>query len=166
MRGLPSSWIYFSDDFVHPPAGLANRPEDAREPQRGRPRILVVDDQKLIVDTIAEILEGAGFEVAVACDGWNALEMAARFHPDRLLTDVLMPGMNGVELAIAVQKMYPSVKILLFSGQAGISEILDAGVQQGFKFEVIPKPIHPRKLIERILDQDENGDQDKPGEQD
>jgi len=154
MTERMSSWIYLSDDSVRSFAAPVNRPEDAREPQPRRPRILVVDDQKLIVDTIAEILKGAGFEVAVASDGWKALEMAARFHPERLLTDVLMPGMNGVELAIAVQKMYPSVKILLFSGQAGISEILEAGEQQGFKFEVIPKPIHPRKLIERILDLD------------
>ena len=101
MMERMSSWMYFSDDAVHSFPGPANRPEDAREAQRSRPRVLVVDDQKLIVDTIAEILEGAGFEVAGACDGWKALEMAARFHPDRLLTDVLMPGMNGVELAIA-----------------------------------------------------------------
>jgi CheY-like chemotaxis protein len=166
MMEWVTSWIYFSDHSVRPTTRAANRPEDAREPQPSRPRILVVDDQKLIVDTIAEILEGAGFEVAVACDGWKALDMAARFHPDRLLTDVLMPGMNGVELAIAVQTMYPSVKILLFSGQAGISEVLEVGEQRGFKFEVIPKPIHPRKLIERILEQDRPGEPDNPGNQD
>jgi CheY-like chemotaxis protein len=146
--------LSLSDDISQPPFGSADGREGSREPQRARPRILVVDDQKLIVDTIAEILEGAGFEVAVACDAWAALELAARFHPDRILSDILMPGMNGVELAIAVRKMYPSVKILLFSGQAGISEILDRAEAEGYQFNVIPKPIHPMKLIEQIRDQD------------
>ena len=147
-------WFYLSDDVGPPPIELPDRREGSREPQRGRPRILVVDDQKLIVDTLAEILGGAGFEVAIACDAWSALELAASFHPERVLSDILMPGMNGVELAIAVRKMYPSIKILLFSGQAGISEILDGAEERGYKFEVIGKPIHPQKLIERIQAQE------------
>ena len=87
-----------------------------------------------------------------AYDGWTALEAAARAHPDCLLSDVLMPGMNGVELAIAMRKLYPAARILLFSGQAGISQILLEGQKQGFEFELIPKPIHPFKLIERLKD--------------
>jgi CheY-like chemotaxis protein len=146
--------LYLLDDLGQPPFELADRQEGSRAPQKSRPRILVVDDQKLIVDTIAEILADAGFEVAVACDGWAALELAASFEPERILSDILMPGMNGVELAIAVRKMYPSVKILLFSGQAGISEILDGAEERGYKFDVIPKPIHPKKLIERIKAQE------------
>lgn len=147
-------WLYLSDDISQPSFELAESREGSREPRRGRPRILVVDDQKLIVDTLAEILRGAGFEVAGACDAWAALELAASFHPERILSDILMPGMNGVELAIAVRKMYPSIKILLFSGQAGISEILDHAEERGYKFDVIGKPIHPQKLIEHIKDQD------------
>jgi CheY-like chemotaxis protein len=61
-----------------------------------------------------------------------------------------MPKMNGVELAIAMRKMYPSIKILLFTGQAGISRLLLEGQQQGYEFELIAKPIHPLKLIERL----------------
>ena len=75
---------------------------------------------------------------------------ARRFHPDYVLSDVLMPRMNGVELAIAIRKMLPAVKIFLFSGQAGISEILQEGQRQGYDFELIAKPIHPLKLIERL----------------
>ena len=61
-----------------------------------------------------------------------------------------MPGMNGVELAIAMSKMFPAARILLFSGQAGISDILLDGHRQGFEFELIAKPIHPLKLIELL----------------
>jgi CheY-like chemotaxis protein len=58
--------------------------------------------------------------------------------------------MNGVDLAMAIRKMYPSARILLFSGQAGITEILRTAQNQGFQFELIPKPIHPLNLIARL----------------
>lgn len=92
-----------------------------------QPRVLIVDDEKLIADTLSEVLEQDGFQAVAAYDGRTALELATKFRPDSLLTDVLMPAMNGVELAIAITKMLPSVKILLFSGQAGISDILLGG---------------------------------------
>ncbi len=121
--------------------------------QRSRPTVLVVDDEKLIVDTMVEILEGAGFEAMGVYDGWTALEKIAHRRPDYVLSDVLMPRMNGVELAIAIRKMYPSTRITLFSGQAGISEILLDGQKQGFQFELIAKPIHPLNLIEHLKEQ-------------
>jgi CheY-like chemotaxis protein len=134
-------------------SNLMGRPcetSDTPETQLGRPTLLVVDDEKLIVDTIVEIFEGAGFEVVGAYDGWAALEKITRWSPDYVLSDVLMPQMNGVELAITIQKMHPATRIVLFSGQAGISEILLEGQRQGFEFELIAKPIHPLKLIEHI----------------
>jgi len=113
-------------------------------------KVLVVDDEELITETLREILRRAGFDVQVASDGWAALEVVPVFRPHYLLTDVLMPRMNGVELAIAVRKMFPETRIILFSGQAGISEILLNGKRQGFQFELIPKPMHPLKLIELL----------------
>jgi CheY-like chemotaxis protein len=76
--------------------------------------------------------------------------VAGSLQPDYLLADVLMPGMNGVDLAVAIRKMYPTARILLFSGQAGITEILRAAQDQGLQFELIPKPIHPLSLIARL----------------
>ena len=140
--------MYAADESVPPKENAPGHQPDGEEPARHRPRILVVDDEKLIANTLTEILEGAGYHVAVAYDGWSALEIAVRFLPEYLLSDILMPRMNGVELAIAIQKMYPSTRIRLFSGQAGISEILESGQNQGFEFELIAKPIHPLKLIE------------------
>jgi CheY-like chemotaxis protein len=115
-----------------------------------KPRILVVDDEKRIADTTCEILNSVGFEALSTYDGWSALDAAKRFPPDYLLSDVLMPRMNGVELAIAIRQNYPATKILLFSGQAGISEILRNAQERGFTFDLIGKPIHPARLIERI----------------
>jgi CheY-like chemotaxis protein len=115
-----------------------------------RPKVLVVDDEKLIADTTAAVLRGAGFEAQAAYDGWAALEMIGQFRPRCLLTDVMMPRMNGVDLAIAVRKMLPRVKIILFSGQAGITEILQSARKEGYEFDLIAKPLHPVKLIDHI----------------
>jgi CheY-like chemotaxis protein len=152
MFEVPIGYIYAADEFLPNKIEPHCPRDDSREPQRILPKILVVDDERRIADTLAEILEMSGFQVATAYDGWEALETVGRFHPDYLLSDVLMPRMNGVELAIAIRKMFPSARILLFSGQAGISEILLEGQRQGFEFELIAKPIHPLRLIERLKD--------------
>jgi CheY-like chemotaxis protein len=154
MFEIISGSIHLSDEFRRSPAELSLDGETFARSEPKRPKVLVVDDEKLIVDTIAEILQNAGFHVATAYDGWTALEAARLFHPDYLLSDVLMPRMNGVELAIAIQKMHPAARIVLFSGQAGISDILQSGQQRGLHFELIAKPIHPLKLIERLKGQD------------
>jgi CheY-like chemotaxis protein len=150
MPAVEASAVYAGDESGPRSSDSPWLQPRAKKPAQHRPRILVVDDEKLIADTIAEILEGVGFHVAVAYDGWSALEIAARFQPEYLLSDVLMPRMNGVDLAIAVQKTYPAARVLLLSGQAGISEILLSGQKRGFEFELVAKPIHPLKLIERL----------------
>jgi CheY-like chemotaxis protein len=150
MFEMPSGSIYAIDEVFR--NQIEHRPSeaDSSQLQQHLPKILVVDDERRIADTLAEILEMSGFQVATAYDGWQALDAVVRFHPDYLLSDVLMPRMNGVELAIAIQKLFPSARILLFSGQAGISKILLEGQKQGFEFELIAKPVHPLKLIERL----------------
>lgn len=149
MLEIPSRPLYFGDDETsqNVPDDLLHNIEET-ESRPASSRILVVDDEKLIADTCAEILEAAGFYAKTAYNGWSALEAMVRFKPDYLLTDVLMPDMNGVELAISVSKMFPETRIILFSGQAGISDILLAGREQGYEFELLAKPIHPFKLIE------------------
>lgn len=150
---MGSGFTLFGTEFSGNPEGLDLEVE-ATESRPSKSRILIVDDERLIADTCAQILEGAGFDVRAAYEGWTALEIASKFRPDYLLTDVLMPRMNGVELAIAISKMLPSAKILLFSGQAGVSEILLRGQEQGYEFELLAKPIHPRQLIEHFVSED------------
>lgn len=142
--------IYLTDGFTPEPGEAFSPDAGSSDVRRSRDRVLVVDDQKLIADTIREILVDAGFEVQAAYDGKTALEIANRFHPDVLLADILMPFMNGVQLAISFRRSYPETKAFLFSGQAGIAEILRESRQQGFEFELIAKPIHPDKLIEKL----------------
>ena len=153
MLQSASGTVFSSDDPLRKVVEIRSAGSTPVEPQPVLRKVLVVDDQKIIADTVSEILESANFQVMAAYDGWSALEIARRFRPDYLLSDVLMPRMNGVELAVAIRKMLPTARILLFSGQAGISEALLEGQRQGYEFELIAKPIHPLKLIERLKEQ-------------
>ena len=123
---------------------------DADEPDSDSPSILVVDDHRLIADSLAEILNLSGFRPAVAYDGETALKIALELHPDYLLTDVVMPSMNGVDLAVTVRKKLPDTTILLFSGQAGTKDMLEEARREGYSFDLVSKPIHPELLLEYL----------------
>ena len=113
-------------------------------------RVLVVDDERLIAETLAEILQGEGFEATVACSGHEAVAAAQQMCPDVMIADVLMPDMNGVETALAIQAICPTTQILLFSGQAATSDILRKAKSEGHDFQLLPKPIHPMQLISAL----------------
>jgi len=115
-----------------------------------KPVVLVVDDEAVIADTLAVILEQSGFMAMVAYDARQALEMADLIPPDLLLTDVVMPGMSGIDLAIAVRRAHPNCKILLFSGQASTVDLLAAAGEAGRDFTVLSKPLHPKDLLVRV----------------
>ncbi len=114
------------------------------------PRILVVDDEKIIADTIVQILNRNGFIADAAYGGEEAIEKAKRFCPELVLSDVLMPEVDGVEAAIEIRKHCPETRIVLFSGQAATVEILARARERGHSFELLPKPIHPTELIKRL----------------
>lgn len=146
---LPSAVLAFEK-----PAGapflLEKKEARASEPSAVRVRVLVVDDQRIIADSLSEILNNVGFEATAAYDGMDALEIMSDFRPQWILSDVLMPRMNGVELGIEVRNQFPETGVLLFSGQAGVSEIVQEAHRRGYDFELLAKPIHPSKLIERL----------------
>jgi CheY-like chemotaxis protein len=114
------------------------------------PRILVVDDEKVIADTIVQILNRDGFIAEAAYGGEEAIERARRHCPDLVLSDVLMPQIDGVEAAIAIRNNCPDTRIILFSGQAATVEILARARERGHTFELLPKPIHPTQLIKHL----------------
>lgn len=114
------------------------------------PRILVVDDEALIADTIVQILNRNGFIAEAAYSGSEAIELARRYCPELVLSDVLMPHVDGVEAAIAIRELCPDTRIVLFSGQAATVEILARARERGHSFELLPKPIHPTQLIKHL----------------
>lgn len=114
------------------------------------PRILVVDDERLIADTIVQILNRNGFVAEAAYSGSHAIELSRLYCPELVLSDVMMPHVDGVEAAIAIREHCPDTRIVLFSGQAATVEILARARDRGFNFELLPKPIHPTQLIKHL----------------
>lgn len=149
---LPECMTHLADEFAAPASGPQTSESNAEGTAARPSRVLVVDDERLLADTTAAILRRAGFHAKTAYDGFGALEMTGSFHPDYLLTDIMMPGMNGVELAIAISTMFPATKVLLISGQAGIADIVEESRAKGYEFPLMAKPVHPSKLIEMIKD--------------
>jgi len=117
-------------------------------------RILIVDDEPAIAESLSEILRVAGYEVAMATSGEDAVRDAEKFSPEILLTDVLMPAMNGFELALRVKEMLPNCRLLLFSGQASTAQLAkeqsERFTRMGYRFELLPKPLHPDALLKTL----------------
>lgn len=113
-------------------------------------RILVVDDDQIIADSLAAILRKSGYDVTAQYDGHGALQKCNGWVPDLLISDVVMPEVNGVALAIQIQQLYPACRILLCSGVATSAELVEQARLQGYRFEFLVKPIHPRDLLLKI----------------
>jgi DNA-binding response OmpR family regulator len=114
------------------------------------PVVLVVDDERVIADSLTIILSKSGFRAVTAYDGLQALELAARVRPKLLISDVMMPGMSGIELAIALTERYPECKVLLFSGQAATVDLLKTAREIGHDFTTLTKPVHPSDMLRRV----------------
>jgi DNA-binding response OmpR family regulator len=117
-----------------------------------RPVVLVVDDESAIAETLAEILSRSGYAALTAYDAEEALESALMTPPDMLITDVVLPGMSGIELAIKMRRMFPDCKTLLFSGQAATVDLLANANGAGHHFNLLHKPIHPRDLLMHVAE--------------
>ena len=121
----------------------------AQHGESRRPVLLLVDDEELIVHTLSTILTRSGFTVLTACDGYSALDLARMIPPDLLITDVAMPGMDGIELAMSVVCEAPDCRVLLFSGHAQPHD-LEAARSAGFDFPLLTKPVHPRTMLANV----------------
>ena len=115
-----------------------------------RRTILVVDDEHVIADSLVAILNQSGFSASAAYDAESAIDLISARVPDLLISDVCMPGMNGVELAIQVCERFPGCKVLLFSGHAGSTPLLEEARKKGYDFDFLSKPVHPRDLLARL----------------
>jgi CheY-like chemotaxis protein len=117
---------------------------------KSKPKVLVVDDERVIADTLAIILNQAGFDASAVYTGNGAVEQAREIRPDLIISDVIMPDMNGIEAAINIRDFLPGCKILLFSGQAATANLLENARAQGHEFEILAKPVHPSDLLAKL----------------
>ena len=149
-RSLMTQRILLLDDelmntFLH----LGN---SAQEENRltMRTRILVVDDEPAIVQTVCIVLGSSGFDALGVNSGDEAIAKAATFCPDVLLSDVMMPGMSGFETALEVKKLCPGCRLLFFSGRTDVAVLGEGLKTLGHRFELLPKPVDPAVLVEKI----------------
>lgn len=113
-------------------------------------KVFVVDDESVIAVTLAIILNQSGFQAESFTNPVHALEQARTTKPDLVISDVMMPEMTGIDLAVAIKNEYPECKILLFSGQAETADLLKAAREQGNDFHLLTKPVHPADLLQSI----------------
>lgn len=114
------------------------------------PKVLIADDEKLIADTLALILNKSGFEALAVYTCQDAIEIARVFQPDILVSDILMNDANGLDAAIQMRKPLPDLCVFLLSGQAATAEMLGKAKAGDIGFEVLVKPVHPQELIRRL----------------
>ena len=111
-------------------------------------RVLIVDDEKNIVSSLKEILSDEGYEVAVAEDGINALEIIQSDPPDVVLLDIWLPGMDGIEVLKSVKMYQPEVEVLIMSGHGTIDTAVQATKLGAYDF--IEKPFSLDKVTQSV----------------
>ncbi len=111
-------------------------------------KILVVDDEHLIADTLSSILSGSGFEAFAVYSVRDAMTWIKNSGcPDILLSDVMMPDVDGIELAKKIVDGCKHTQITLITGNSHTPELLRKAESEGYKFKMLPKPIHPKTLL-------------------
>jgi DNA-binding NtrC family response regulator len=113
-----------------------------------QPKILLVDDERTIADTLAQIFSTNGYEARAAYSAEQAIEITAEWMPDLAIIDVVLPRMNGIDLAVLLTAQCPACRLLLFSGQSITADLLAEAVTKGHTFDILAKPVHPALLLE------------------
>lgn len=111
-------------------------------------RILVVDDECLVADTLGLIFRRHGFDARVAYSAQTALESARNFSPDLLLCDITMPERDGVELMAAMNRELPECQVLVLTGYYNnVLRVREECARQKRSAHVLTKPCHPAELL-------------------
>ena len=148
--GHGSEFVLYFPRYLDPAVATGTESTAYSDVPGGGEQILVVDDEEALRGLAAELLSQKGYRVARAADAQQALEMMRSASFDLLLSDLIMPGMNGYQLADVVRKKYPATKILLASGFADERNL--KGVDQQLNAQMLHKPYNSRILFETIRD--------------
>jgi two-component system response regulator HydG len=110
-----------------------------------KPKVLIIDDETSILDTLRILLKGEGFDVHTAVGGQQGLEAIAEVRPELVLSDIRMPGVGGLEILNAVREIDPNIPVILMTAQASLQSAIQA-VNQG-AFHYIQKPFSNDDLL-------------------
>jgi two-component system cell cycle response regulator CpdR len=111
------------------------------------PRILLAEDDDSLRGFLARALERAGYDVVACADGDEAAAILDQDW-DLLLTDIVMPGMDGIEVARQAAALHPELRIMFITGFAAVA--LAAGSQAPAGAKVLSKPIHLREIVSEV----------------
>ncbi len=112
-----------------------------------KPRIVVADDESHIRDVLRGYLEAEGFDVVLATDGNEALRVALESHPDLVVLDVTMPGLDGVEVLRQLRTESDVYVIMLTARAEEVDKLVGLAVGAD---DYITKPFSPRELVARV----------------
>lgn len=111
--------------------------------------VLVIDDDTALRKSIVAYLEDSGFLVYEAAGGLEGLQLFERLHPDLVLTDLMMPELDGLEVVTAIRHQSPDTPVVVISGNGSVSYAIET-VRQG-AWDYITKPIHDFTALERVI---------------
>jgi signal transduction histidine kinase/CheY-like chemotaxis protein len=131
------------------PVPVAEPESDADTEKQVMQTILLVEDDPMIRGLVSQTLEAQKYKVVVADDGWEAVQLARKYSEpiDLLFTDVVMPGLGGAELAMAVRELHPGIKELFMSGYSR-SQVTEEGVSPDAA--LLEKPFTPDKVVAMV----------------
>jgi DNA-binding NtrC family response regulator len=115
-------------------------------------RVLVVDDERVIADSLFRIFDDAGYDAKAVYGAEEALLLMRTWIPDAAFIDVHLPAMHGIDLSIRLKAKYPECRLVLLSGRGSTSELLDEAIRKGHSFECIAKPVHQTVLLSLLFD--------------
>ena len=116
---------------------------------KGR-KILVVDDEQMIADSLAAIFKMHGYEARTAYSAEQAIDVIGRWQPALAIVDVVLPVMSGIDFAILMKENHPSCQIILFSGQIVTTDLAGAAAKKGHAFDILAKPVAPVALLDAV----------------
>lgn len=127
-----------------------------------KPRVLIVDDQQAAREGLSEIVSAWGYQTRIAGDGMEAVEIATQFQPFAVISDILMPRLDGFGLLRRIHELLPETAVILLTGQGSVEDAVRAVKEEG-AFYYFEKPINTRALsivlqraIEQMVTQREN----------
>ena len=129
----------------------APQPIQLKRPEHdSRPMVLVVDDERVFVDTFAMILNQSGYYPLMAYSGEQALALIEEVRPDLVFADIVMGWVNGVDVAMALKRRWPDCPVLLTTGHYENLKLLEPAEPTGYQFEVLWRPMAPNDLLAKV----------------
>lgn len=110
-------------------------------------RVLVVDDEQVIADSLVLILNSRGFDARAVYSGEDAAELALSWKPNAVISDVVMGNMDGIALAVYLGQILPSCKVILMSGNLTTAALITESEKQGHHFPILAKPFSPDSIF-------------------